>query len=137
MCSLRVLGGSVTNIYFANNMHACFGARGTRGEHSARAANDSRADCSTRTFRARGQRLARVLRRGEITPRAQPTIRTRIAVQGEHSARGARAAFGFETIWNSRQLIWIPLIKQCNHLDAKGSCPHQKGFSFIKEGLSE
>ena len=66
-----------------------------QGEHSARAANDSRADCSTRTFRARGQRFARVLRRGENTPRARPTIRTRITVQGEHSARGARAAVGF------------------------------------------
>ena len=61
-----------------------------RGEHSARAANDPHAYCGAgRTFRARGQRSVRVLRRGENIPRARPTICTRIAARGEHSARAS------------------------------------------------
>ncbi len=61
-----------------------------RGEHSALAANNPRAYCGAWTiFRARSQRLARVLRRGDNIPRAQPTICTRIGARGEHSARAA------------------------------------------------
>ena len=61
-----------------------------QGEHSARATNDPHAYCGAgRTFRARGQRPARVLRRAENIPRARPTIHMRIAAWGEHSARAA------------------------------------------------
>ena len=92
----RVSSGSVTNVYFANNMHVCYGARRTRGEQSARAAIDRHAYCGVgRIFRARSQWSARVLRRRENIPRAQPTTHARIAARGEHSARAANDSHAY------------------------------------------
>ena len=55
-----------------------------------RARTRAHACCGTRrTFRARRQRSARVLRHAENISHVQPTVRTRIAARGEHFARAA------------------------------------------------